>query len=924
MRRLWLMSLSMAAAAHAAWVPIPAPPMDSTRRDPVSSVVVHGGSMWAFTPAGLHRSQDAGRTWQPVGAPTFPTDRRLFAHGGRVYSAAGCLFATAGADMLRSCDDGKTWSKVEAPEGGPFGHFQGDADLLIARGSWNHLVCSRDRGTTWQACPGDHPAEGSISVLHHEGARVWMGGGMLFFSEDGGRRWSGDSGIGGVPSFFSKQLGWLWRGGQWLGLEASADGGKTWFARNVRSEKPNFEFIPTGLASVGRRLFVSGTYEITSAGIFMSADSGQTWTERNEGLPSFLDPAGNLGHDAGSLVALGQTLLVGTGKGLYRSDDLGVRWRPAGGGAYPAELRGQDPGTIYPYMGRLYVRTVANGRSAWFQSGDTARSWQQWQPGFSNLEYLVFSATRVFGFQVDPDSALRNPIYYSQDGMATWQPLRGPWEGELTAWPKGIAASGSHVVVGMDAASLVKPALFHSRDEGKTWNDSGWRVKDAYKLQSAMGDTRFRSEGWVLSVSRDDGQTWKTALSPWREIQGLAASGGRFLVHAGDSLYVTADEGRTWQRPSLAAGLFRPLAVTALGDLFFAGTREGLRVSGDGLSWRSPGETGLSSLGLKAFSSSGDNFVVLTHGGLFYSLDKAATWKPSASPPPLAGDKRWLASHGGRFFLGDEAGVWVSADSGKSWTKTFPKANTYSGVLRGLAGGPDRIFVASEAGIFRSADFGGTWEQWTKGRVGGGYPCDLAYADGELHAAQVSGDFRFTGSAWAEVELPYQKPHALLVGEGKRLVFSTPEGIFLRASRDAEWLPVGAGLPENTLTALALSEGRVYAGLFSKGLWMNSSLPVSTRPQPPDAILQGMPSIFAAADGGRIFRLRLARPARVRISLHSAAGRTVASAESLLDAGLQDLKPAGRNAGEIFYLLEVAPLDRTGSRQRIRGRVLPP
>src|SRR6185369_1048751 len=122
---------------------------------------------------------------------------------------------------------------------------------------------------------------------------------------------------------------------------------------------------------------------------------------------------------------------------------------------------------------------------------------------------------------------------------------------------------------------------------------------------------------------------------------------------------------------------------------------------------------------------------------------------------------------------------------------------------------------------------------------------------------------------------------------------------------------------------LSMDEGRLFASLRSQGLWMNSGLPVAIAPATARPLLAGHPTIFPGADGNLVFRLKLSGPARLRLSLHSASGRTLANLDVSARPGTQELRPNARSRGVTYYRLEVEPEAGRGPRQTFRGSLAP-
>jgi photosystem II stability/assembly factor-like uncharacterized protein len=163
------------------------------------------------------------------------------------------LFVTAGGKVYRSMDDGYHWSAV----------FSTGSARITA-------------------------------VDHFDGNLVFAGGGGFWRSTDGGETWmkAGLLEMRGVYDIKTDPVnaGWVYVVcyGNGLGLYRSRDSGETWehlwtnsVARGVaiHPTTPNILYATSSLNEC------CGAGPTGSAGVVRSTDSGQTWTQVNEGLP---------------------------------------------------------------------------------------------------------------------------------------------------------------------------------------------------------------------------------------------------------------------------------------------------------------------------------------------------------------------------------------------------------------------------------------------------------------------------------------------------------------------------------------------------------------------------------------------------------------------------------------------------------------
>lgn len=97
------------------------------------------------------------------------------------------------------------------------------------------------------------------------------------------------------------------------GIGRSANRGETWTFVHLPEPAP----MIAALACSGETALAATMHD----GVFISADGGKTWTARNAGL---------LDHDARGVAIFGDALFVATSTGLFASGNGGLRWSPAG------------------------------------------------------------------------------------------------------------------------------------------------------------------------------------------------------------------------------------------------------------------------------------------------------------------------------------------------------------------------------------------------------------------------------------------------------------------------------------------------------------------------------------------------------------------------------------------------------------------
>jgi photosystem II stability/assembly factor-like uncharacterized protein len=221
-------------------------------------------------------------------------------------------------------------------------------------------------------------------------------------SSDGGHQWEAVEDQGWTLALGAAS-GELYRASA-EGVLVSKDHGGHWTSTGV----------PDGSVFVGTSPLRPGMlYAVTTqwnaeGPIYVSADTGRTWSEESGWVPGG-SPTVSVGAGAGERV-----YLVGDAWSMSRSDDGGESWRRCADIGYAAHYG--SPLTIDPRDDdRLYLGTRSTGVMV---STDGCRSWS---PSSSGLSSLFVNAIAVDPNQPDTLYAgTDGGAFVSFDGGATW------------------------------------------------------------------------------------------------------------------------------------------------------------------------------------------------------------------------------------------------------------------------------------------------------------------------------------------------------------------------------------------------------------------------------------------------------------------------------------------------------------------------
>lgn len=294
------------------------------------------------------------------------------------------------------------------------------------------------------------PASGTIFAAGQSG---WYGA-AVWRSRDLGETWSHSS-QGITYGDEGPKVGKLWNvtpahgalyvGADPAGLFRSDDGGDTFVhVAGLRNHptQPQWEPGNGGLClhtivphpTDPKQIWVAAS----AVGCFYTADGGETWETRNQGIRAEYFP-GYEAHEVGYCVhkivmAPGNpdVLYQQSHQGMYRSDDGGRRWQSITAGlptdfGFPIVVHPHDPKTAYVIPLQADAsRTMIGGAAAVWRTRDGGETWERMSEGLPQSGAYLTVLREAMATDTLPDAGIyfgtsTGQVFGSRDGGDSWQ-----------------------------------------------------------------------------------------------------------------------------------------------------------------------------------------------------------------------------------------------------------------------------------------------------------------------------------------------------------------------------------------------------------------------------------------------------------------------------------------------------------------------
>jgi hypothetical protein len=580
----------------------------------------------------------------------------------------------------------------------------------------------------------------------------------------------------------------------------------------------------------------------TGCGIFVSDDSGGSWTQSLTGLTTPL-------LSTVAVAANGALFAGALGGDLFASFDWGKSFQ---GSIVPVELKATVtaivPSPNFRNDGTVFAATDGGGLLV---SRNSAKSWEDSSFGLGGGNVLALASSPDWSQRQILFAATMEGVYISNNGGRAWR------ETDLLSDEEVIDVLAVSPAFEHDRtiyAGTEGGKLYSSKNGGRTWD----------LLQEAVGPgplnglwlaPDFSESGYMVAavasriyVSTDRGETWQVAADLPGPALAMSGNDSMLLVGLHDAgIWCSTDRGQTWLSSSaqLAARGFARLVVAEprseqAPTIYAIGPQEGLWASSDsGKVWRNYSDlAAYFPLTAVALDQAGHLCVASQQSGILRLAAEGESWEvvlPVAGVQAVA-----LAPSGGDGWAGTSEGkLYSTIDGGVTWQEaaspcegeeillmavspTYEQDHT---LLMGTAVGATTMRQARVA-LWRSTNGGANWRQVTT-QVTDARWIDIAMPSGITEhavdqAVLATGWYclrplRRAKDVWISTRVDPQGANTLSVialGEidrGGTLYAATGTGIYRSIDGGRTWQPFMAGMStESFISIVAAREGEQY------------------------------------------------------------------------------------------------------------------
>ncbi len=589
----------------------------------------------------------------------------------------------------------------------------------------------------------------------------------------------------------------------------SVDRGETWHTLGPRPKGHTVGLIITDAPQdADSQVDITMYLALRDEGVFRSTDSGIQWHPFNDGLT---------GEIISTMAAVGETIFMGTGRGLYRLDSGMWKKLPVETSRAVYSLTVSENhlyvGTGPDLLGFTPIKTgqvVPKAEShvlKLFHSADLGASWTEITPSYKSENHGIPSGITVLAAGETLFASSVKHQYRSTDGGHTWTELSGD---------TNMVMINSLPAVAANERTFYRTGpygIFRTTDGGKSWvlfvdGMAGTRLKDMVVLNNRF----YAHTGYEVYQSTDEGVSWK-----------------KLVIDGGFSVESTAFEWSEKDENKARVHIFFYSRLIVDGNRLYFLTREDNKLKIFRLS--TDGNTLSPVQGIPTFDDKElapelwitGTVIKPTHASDSSKKDNASittSFVPggvAVKTVAVSNDVFYVEYKGSLFKwrLGDPE--WIN--TGLIDTDHMSDGDSRKGLQIAVSG--ETVYVGKRDGkLFQSLDGGNSWRDITP-NLPLGFTCfnEIAFAATTVYVSTDAGVLSSqTGEYW-NVLTNSVRAHTIIdrfAVEGTKVYGIGDAGIYHLDAR-RQWKRVASDVPDE-INALAIANNKLYSATEDRGI----------------------------------------------------------------------------------------------------------
>ena len=498
----------------------------------VTAFAVIGPNIYAATADTVFLSTDNGVSWSP--ANTGLPGNTYVTHFAVIGSN---LFAATAGGVFISTNNGSSWALT--------GLLASTRSLVVngsnlfAATSYDGVYRSTDSGVNWSPINVGLPTDTAVSAFALIGANLFAGtyGGGLYMTSNNGTSWL-PAGLSNTSILALLASGTnLFASTGNTGIFLSSNMGSSWKAVNVGL--PNTDVI--ALAVIDTNIFAA-----TGGGLFLSTDSGASWTS------SFIPLAIN------ALATIRSDLFAGVTGGVYISTNLGLGWDEYGGTLSDLNVQALAVSGTY-----LIAGTDTGGI---FFSPDFATTWY----GSGSLIDTSITALAVIGTNLFAGIQGRG-VLLSTDTGATWRAINTGLTDLFAGTENGgvflstnFGSNWNAVNVGLSDTDVKALAVSGSNLLAGTYGAGVWRRPLSEMIKESIAADRLTTKPEISSYPNPFSKSTKIAFTSKTGYATVSIVNllGQEVVRLFSGELAAGEHAFTWEAHDVPQGIYECVIQT--------------------------------------------------------------------------------------------------------------------------------------------------------------------------------------------------------------------------------------------------------------------------------------------------------------------------------------------------------------------------